>query len=125
MPLRKLGFVAVLSVSLLQSGMLVQHANAATWFHVSGGKIIAPNGQTFVGKGVNINDWAMTDAVRNSNATPLLTLFPGLTMVRLNMNSYAATSTLVSWVNWLTAKGIVVEIEDHTGIGAAAYTGSQ
>jgi hypothetical protein len=96
-------------------------------FHIANGQIIAPNGQAFIAKGINVR-WDQLDAVvGNGTNMPLLADFPGLNMVRVNYedSGWQDPSAIAAAVNALTAKGIVVEIEDHTGISATPYTGSQ
>jgi hypothetical protein len=97
-------------------------------FHISNGLIVAPNGQNFIAKGINIR-WDQLDAAVGDGVNmPLLNDFPGLNMIRLNFEDYNAwdnPSQIQAAVNALTARGIVVEIEDHTGISSTPYTGAQ
>ena len=96
-------------------------------FHVANGLIIDPNGQNFIAKGINVR-WDQLNAVAGSASnSPLLTDFPGLNMVRVYFDgSFSQSpSEIAAAIQVLTAKGIVVEIEDHTGISATPYTGSQ
>jgi hypothetical protein len=99
-------------------------------FHVANGQIIAPGGQTFIAKGINIYWDQLSSAVGNGTTMPLTTAFPGLSMVRVNFegppgSGYPDVSQFEAQVNALTAKGIVVELEDHTGISNQPYTGAQ
>jgi hypothetical protein len=99
-------------------------------FHVANGQIIGPNGQPFIAKGINVRWDQLNEAVGNGTNMPLTTDFPGMNMIRLMFNgspgsTYADPSQVEAAINALTAKGIVVEIEDHTGISAPPYTGSE
>ncbi len=63
----------------------------------------------------------------------LPTTFPGINMVRVDVETYSNPSTLAAAVNALTAKGIVVEFSDYTnsigqnagGGAGVVYTGSE
>src|SRR5271168_671825 len=94
-------------------------------FQIANGQIIAPNGQTFIAKGINIRWDQLSGAVDSGQ---LLQDFPGLNMVRVNYENgtspYDDPSAIEAAVNALTAKGVVVEIEDHTGISDPPYTGA-
>ena len=94
------------------------------------GLIIAPNGQNFVAKGLNIYADQLSAAVGDGINMPLTSFFPGLNMVRVNFEGAPGTAlpdvtSMIANIQSLTAKGIVVELEDHTGISNAPYTGSQ
>src|ERR1700761_3938514 len=99
--------------------------SATTSFQTKNGQIIAPNGQSFIAKGINIHWEQLPNAVDSGQ---LLQDFPGLNMVRVNYESgtspYEDPSAIEAAVDALTAKGVVVEIEDHTGISHPPYTGS-
>lgn len=98
-------------------------ANATGAFHVVGGQIIAPNGQPFIARGINIGPDKIGEAVSNGAATPLLTTFPGINMIRFADGSRSSPDALRSFISTLTAKGIVVEIEDHPWPLVNAYSG--
>jgi len=77
-------------------------------FHVADGKIIEPNGSTFVAHGVDVMQG------NQPSASTLQSDFPGVNFVRLAVYDYANPADLSSYVNSLTSNGIVVELEDHT-----------
>ena len=83
-------------------------------FSVINGQIIGPDGQSFTAKGVNDG---VQQAVNDQGA--MLQALPGLNMVRLNANlANGDTPAQVQQViDAYTAKGIVVEVEDHTSSG--------
>jgi hypothetical protein len=96
-------------------------------FHVSGGQIVGPNGQPFKAHGIDILESTLGSVVSNSSCAPLLNNFPGTNMVRIAMesgyNSYNDPA-FVNAVNWLTAKGIVVEIGNYnTSVSVATGQG--
>ena len=95
---------------------------AGTQFHISNGQIIDPNGDVFVARGFNIGPQDMT-AVAQSG----LALFPGLNFIRLAIpgGTYPDASTFQSFVTQMTAKGVVVEIEDHPFPSPGVYSGAQ
>lgn len=92
-------------------------------FSTSGTQIIDPNGDPFIAKGVATFSWP---TLTNSAATnTLLSDFPGINMIRLAAdsgftddppynNTPDSVASLVNFIDAVTAKGIVVEIEDHT-----------
>lgn len=101
--------------------------SAAGNFQVENGQIIDPNGNTFVAKGINVFDSQM------GNASQILSDFPGINFIRLNVYSYQSPSAYASFVQQMTAAGVVVEFEDHTtstgsnsgGGEGSAFGGSQ
>jgi hypothetical protein len=97
---------------------------SAGGFGTLNGQIYTPDGQPFIAHGINIRWDQLNDAV---NSGQLLSDFPGLNMVRLYFEGSFSDnlSSIQASINALTAKGIVVEIEDHTGISQTPYTGSQ
>lgn len=101
-------------------------------FHVSGGQIIAPNGQTFLARGVNVYDSQMSSVSTDASGAPLTTVLPGIDIVRLNVFQYADPSAYQTFIDQLTSQGIVVELEDHTngagdagGSAGTIYSGQQ
>lgn len=94
-------------------------------FSVNNGKIIGPDGNEFIGAGLNINDGdQLRQAVAKADCTPLLDLLPGTNMIRLNCRSYPTDLNYYEpQISWLTAKGIVVLLDDHSGISQPPYTG--
>jgi hypothetical protein len=86
-------------------------------FTITGGKIIAPNGTQFVPRGVVIFAHDLPSALTSlPNTAPLTTLFPGTNMVRIFYSNPSDMSfaTLQTYINALTAAGIVVELQDYT-----------
>jgi hypothetical protein len=111
--------VSMLSVS--------QNTNAAGTgrFYVSGAKIIGPNGAAFQPRGINLYEDQM------GAANTVLSLFPGINIIRLACFNFNSPSYYQAFVNQMTAKGIVVLIEDHSNNGGNAggsagtiYTGA-
>lgn len=94
-------------------------------FYVAGGKIIDPDGNEFLGVGVNINDWQMAVVATDDNCEPLLKFFPGLTMLRIACRQYSEPDYYREFIRKLTAKKIVLKFEDHTGISKPPYVGPQ
>jgi Cellulase (glycosyl hydrolase family 5) len=96
-------------------------------FYVADGKIIDPNGSTFVARGVDVLEG------NQPSASTLQSDFPGVNFVRLAIYDYANPADLSSYVNSLTSNGIVVDLEDHTnstgqnagGNTGTIYTGQQ
>ena len=93
-------------------------------FSVSGGQIVGPTGQPFVGKGLNIYD----DNIRAGDGLTyqnVLALFPGISLVRLACQcgwvgggtspygSYASIAQIDAFVAGMTGNKVVVIIEDH------------
>ena len=96
-------------------------------FNITNGQIIDPNGNTFTAEGLNVYDSQMGDAAQ------ILADFPGVNFIRLNVYSYQNPSAYASFIQTMTSKGIVVELEDHTnsngsdagGGSGSVFTGSQ
>ena len=96
-------------------------------FYVSGGQIIGPNGQPFKAHGIDILESTLGNVVSDPSCAPLLTKFPGTNMVRIVMESgYSSYNdpSFVNAVNWLTAKGIVVEIANYDAPEHSVSTGA-
>lgn len=88
-------------------------------FSVANGLILDPSGASFIARGINVNDWQM------ATAAPLLRqYFTGINAVRLACRNYASASTYTAFINAMSAAGIVVIIEDHTGISQPPLTGN-
>ena len=83
----------------------------ASSFNVSGGQIIGPNGQSFIAKGINI----YADVLLSIGAATVTDTFPGLNFLRVNVFNMTAdtAAALKPYVDTLTSKGVVVELEDH------------
>ena len=97
-------------------------------FSVSGGQIIGPNGQPFKAQGIDILESTLGAAVGDASGGALLQDFPNTNMVRIAMESGYQSytdATFVNAVNWLTAKGIVVEIGNYDAPTQSVSTGSQ
>ena len=102
-------------------------------FAVRNGQIIGPDGTSFQARGLNLYDGQMSSACAGADCAPLLTLFPKLNMVRLACFSYQDPSAYQPFVDALTSRGIVVELEDHTnnagnnagGGSGTVFTGQQ
>lgn len=93
-------------------------------FKVAHGLIQDPNGNNFLARGINVIQEQLSTVCTSAACTPLLTDFPGLNMLRVPFLDYSDPSGIATAVAHLTAKGIVVEIEDHTGISQQPATGS-
>lgn len=97
------------------------------------GRVVGPNGNPFVGRGVAIRSSDLPNYVTNAACQPLTTMFPGINMVRLSAYSYFSPTQYAQQIQWLTAQHIVVSIEDHmsstgsTGGGGqgVVFTGTQ
>jgi hypothetical protein len=87
-------------------------------FSVKNGQIIAPNGSTFIGKGINVYDNQMGQVSTNAQATPLTSFFPGINFVRLACYGYNDPSYYSTFITQLTSLNIVVEIENHRNFNA-------
>lgn len=93
-------------------------------FAVSGGSVITPDGTTLLARGINISDSDMSAVSTSSAGKPLLSRFPSLNFVRLACYSYQAPSAYTTFVNQMTALGIIVEFENHQN-GAGNGGGAQ
>jgi hypothetical protein len=95
-------------------------------FRVSNGLILDPDGKPFRARGINLYEDQMSAVSTSASVTPLLTLFPGTNFVRVA--SYPQhnhpPSYYAPFVAQLSAKGIVVLFEDHSGISKPPYTGA-
>jgi hypothetical protein len=91
-------------------------------FHDANGYIIAPDGNFFVPKGINVADY---DIAWSDNGAAILSLFPAINFVRFNMTGHNSTgsvqgdlsedapSGLNPFITTMTNAGVIVEIEDH------------
>ncbi len=98
-------------------------------FRTANGTIFDPTGNVWVGKGINIYDVLLSSVSTSADVTPLLSAFPGLKIVRIPCYSYEDPSYFQTFIQQLTAKGIVVELENHIGPegqagGGGVYTGA-
>lgn len=110
----------------------VSQSLGAGSFSVSGGKIIGPNGQVFVPRGVDIVDCAAsTCSIQVLTAADITTAFPHTNFVKIQVeNNYPAPSFYTPLVNALTSQGIVVQFTNYNTPGSAfgctwtAFTGA-
>jgi hypothetical protein len=86
-------------------------------FKMQNGKIIDPDGNVFVARGINVYDTSTGSVSTSAACTPLLTLFPGVNFIRLACYDYNDPSFYQTFINQVTAKKIVVELEHHVGAG--------
>lgn len=96
-------------------------------FKVSGGQVLKPDGSVFTGRGVAFWDNQFQGGVTNAACQPLLTLFPKTNIVRLARvsDTFWTPATYAQQINWLTAKGIVVCIENHKTSNGSSAGGGQ
>jgi hypothetical protein len=78
-------------------------------FHTANGQIIGPDGKPFIAKGINVFQY-QTGGLPG----PILADFPGINMIRLAVQAYDSPDALSAFVDQMTARHIVVEIEDHS-----------
>jgi Cellulase (glycosyl hydrolase family 5) len=88
-------------------------------FGTINGQIYTPGGQVFVPRGINVMDSQM------GAASQILADFPGINFIRLNVYSYQPPSAYQAFISTMTAHGVVVELEDHTGTAQDAGGGDQ
>jgi hypothetical protein len=96
-------------------------------FYTTDGQIIGPNGEPFIAAGIDVMEG------NQPTLSQLQSDFPGINFVRLAIYDYASPAALESYVDSLTAAGIVVELEDHSnsngsnagGGSGVIFTGSQ
>ncbi len=91
-------------------------------FHVANGQIIDPNGNVYIARGIDIGPQDMATVAQSLTST-----FPGANFIRLATWDTApySLSDYENFVSQMTAKGVVVEIEDHAYPSPGTYTGSQ
>jgi hypothetical protein len=91
-------------------------------FRTQDGKIYAPDQSEFIARGINIRTEDM-DAVAKTGTT----LFPGINFIRLAIDngSYPAPAVFRSFVSQMTAKRIVVTIEDHPWPSPGTFAGAR
>ena len=98
---------------------------ATPTFYVSNGQIIGPNGQPFKAQGIDILDATIGNVVGDPSGGALLQNFPDTNFVRLMLwSGYQLSQSAINAIDWLTAKGIVVEICNYNG-WPTVPTGSQ
>jgi hypothetical protein len=104
-------------------------SGAVPKFSVSGGQIIAPNGQPFIGRGIKVGVAELSTLLTPPSTTPLTTYFPGLNIVQMYYNNSPGNidmpfATLQTYINALTAKGIVVVLQDNTDVTGPVLSGA-
>jgi hypothetical protein len=87
-------------------------------FSIYNGNIIAPDGNVYLGGGVNISDSEMSSVITSASGGPITALFPGINMVRVACYSYQPPSYYQQFVSWATGLGIVVMLENHQNFNA-------
>jgi cellulase (glycosyl hydrolase family 5) len=104
------------------SGTQASAGTATGAFRIANGQIIDPGGFTFVARGINVGPQDMVTVAQS-----LTTTFPGANFIRLATWDTApySLSDYQNFISQMTAKGIVVEIEDHAYPSPGTYTGSQ
>ena len=89
------------------------YAAAVRGFSNIDGTMYNPDRTPFVARGINVLDGNLASVAGTIDKT-----FPGINFIRVpvykNKGAYADPSTFAAAVKILTAKGIVVEFEDHT-----------
>jgi Cellulase (glycosyl hydrolase family 5) len=95
-------------------------------FSVTNGQIIGPDGKPFIAKGINVDG-----RLSNEEENAILNNFPGLNFIRLNTSPNGApfgqngdatsgsdsAAQIQQFIDTMTAKGIVVEVENHAAGG--------
>ena len=96
-------------------------------FHVADGKIFDPSGKQFTARGLNVHDSQM------DSADEILARFPQINFIRLAVHHYQSPEAYSQFIDTMTDRGIVVELENHNnGTGnnrgggeGVAFTGQQ
>jgi hypothetical protein len=91
-------------------------------FRTLDGRIYAPDGREFIPRGINIRPEDLDSVARSAT-----TLFPGINFIRLAIDdgTYPTPAHLLPFVSQMTAKHIVVEIEDHPWPSPGTYSGAK
>jgi len=103
----------------MSGSLLTAASSAPAPFRAGDGKILDPNGAVFTARGIALNP-AMMDA-----ADTILVQFPGLNFVRLTEIEYRPPAAYAAFIDKMTARGIVVELEDHRSSDGANQGGSR
>jgi hypothetical protein len=78
-------------------------------FTVLDGRIYDPSGKEFIARGINIY------ASQIGEINNILRKFPGINMIRLASNPHKdSQQSIQGFLDLVTSKGIVVEVEDHS-----------
>src|ERR1700758_1550507 len=72
----------------------------ATNFSISNGNIIAPDGNVYIGLGINIADSEMSSVIPSASGGPITALFPGINMIRVACYNYEPPSYYQEFVTW-------------------------
>jgi hypothetical protein len=92
-------------------------------FHVVNGQIIDPAGNNFIAKGIDLGADQFGVVSHDSSGAPLTSMFRGINFVRVADGSRQDAASFTTFVQQVTAHGVVVEIEDHPWPLAHPYTG--
>ena len=109
------GFLLALAL-LWPFAALAAKESAPATFRVSDGKIIGPDGNIFIARGINILD----NDTENATAATVTALLPKINFIRLAVGGDTcgypcaqSNAAIESWVQTMTARNIVVLIESH------------
>src|SRR6185437_2650711 len=94
-------------------------------FHIANGQIIDPDGHPYIAKGIDVDADQLGIISTSSSGAPLTSLFHGINFVRVADGKESSAATFGTFIQQVTAHGVVVEIEDHPWPLAHPYTGSQ
>lgn len=89
-------------------------------FKVVNGRIIGPDGKDFIARGINAGPQNMETLIASLDA-----VFPGTNFIRMATQAAWTQYDYTAFVSAMTAKGRVVEIEDHPYPSPRPYTGAQ
>jgi hypothetical protein len=92
-------------------------------FHIVNGQIIDPAGHNFIARGIDLGSDQLGVVSQSSSGAPLTSMFHGINFVRV-ASGHEAAANFTTFVQQVTAHGVVVEIEDHPWPLAHPYTGS-
>lgn len=92
---------------------------ASAGFHIANEQIVDPSGKVFVAKGINLS------AEQIGDADTVIALFPGVNFIRVPVTQYNDPGTFAAFVQKMTARGTVVEFEDHHTSDGSDSGGSQ
>jgi len=82
-------------------------------YYVADGKIIGPDGLPFIALGVNLLVNTFPQAVTGPDCKPLLDHYPQCNFVHICQFEYTCPPVFAQEIEWLTAKGIVVQIGSY------------
>lgn len=87
-------------------------------FHVAGGQIIGPDGNSFIARGVNVYDDLAT-----GDFDAIVAMFPGVNFIRIGMHSYSDPGSWDGIAQKAAARGTVLEFENHPDGGGGQDSG--